>query len=97
MKEYTVLLLYPDYIANEFGKETYLAWVTAQNPEDAVLTAQEKACPPWDGPPEEYGPEERLIAKMLGDTKWDREDGANFYPLLVVEGHLSDLTPDRWR
>ena len=24
MKEYTVLLLCPDYVADEFGKETYL-------------------------------------------------------------------------
>ena len=81
MKQYTVLLLYPDYAADEFGKETYLAWVEAESPEDAVLTAQEEAIPPWADPPGNYDPEE----------------GAGFYPLLVVEGHLSDLTPERWR
>ena len=81
MKEYTVLLLYPDFVADEFGKETYLAWVYAQNPEDAVISAQAEACHPWDGPPENYDPEE----------------GADFYPLLVVEGRHQDITPDRWR
>uniref|UniRef100_A0A6M3XLK9 Uncharacterized protein n=1 Tax=viral metagenome TaxID=1070528 RepID=A0A6M3XLK9_9ZZZZ len=40
---YTVLLLYPDYIADEFGKETYLAHVMAQSAREAVTQAQENA------------------------------------------------------
>ena len=40
MKEYTVLLLYPDYVADEFGKETYLSWVEAESPEQAMAKAQ---------------------------------------------------------
>ena len=79
MKQYTVLLLYPDYIADEFGKETYLAWVTAQNPEQAILEAHKQVVGRLDNTP---------------DLVLDFED---FYPLLVVEGHHSDLTPERWR
>ena len=40
MKEYTVLLLYPVSIADEIGKETYLSWVEAESPEQAVIIAQ---------------------------------------------------------
>ena len=40
MREYTVLLLYPDYVADEFGKETYLSWVEAESPEQAIAKAQ---------------------------------------------------------
>ncbi|MDX9971931.1 MAG: hypothetical protein RBU21_02965 [FCB group bacterium] len=43
-KPYTVLLLYPDYIASNYGQETYSLWVEAINPEGAVAEAQEEAC-----------------------------------------------------
>jgi len=76
MTDYTVLLLYPDYIADEFGKETYTAWVTAEDPERAILAAQKEA---------------------VGHVPEYDDSYMDFYPLLVVEGHLSDLTPERWR
>ena len=79
MKEYTVLLLNPDYIADEFGKETYLAWATAQNPEQAIAEAQRRT---W-------------VANTGGEGDILAPD--DFHPLLVVEGHHSDLTPERWR
>lgn len=79
MKNYTVLLLYPDYIADEFGKETYLAWVEAESPEQAIAKAQTMA---WVDNTE--GEDDNLVHD-------------DFHPLLVVEGHLSDLTPERWR
>ena len=79
MREYTVLLLYPDYVADEFGKETYLAWVEAESPEQAIAKAQ----------------------KMAWVDNTDGEDDPlvpdDFHPLLLVDGHLSDLTPERWR
>jgi len=37
---FTVLLLYPDYIADAYGQETYLAHVVAADPAAAVLSAQ---------------------------------------------------------
>lgn len=52
MNKYTVLLLRPDYIADEFGKDTYLAHVTAAGVAAAQTTAQLDA---WvaDGGPDE--------------------------------------------
>jgi hypothetical protein len=40
---YTVLLLYPDYLASEFGHETYLAHVKTDNVTDAIRLAQKMA------------------------------------------------------
>ena len=43
MNNYTVLLLRPDYIADEFGHDTYLAHVVATTAEDAQMRAQVEA------------------------------------------------------
>ena len=79
MKKYTVLLLCPDYVADEFGKETYLAWVEAESPGHAIAQAQKMA---WVD--NTKGKDDPLVPD-------------DFHPLLVVEGHHSDLTPERWR
>lgn len=42
MKEYSVLLLYPDYL-NENGDDTYYAFVFAASPKDAVRKARRDA------------------------------------------------------
>lgn len=42
-KKYTVLLLYPDYMAATFGHDTYHVWVEAISPHAAFARAQE-AC-----------------------------------------------------
>lgn len=42
-KPYSVLLLYPDYMANNYGEETYYSFVSALCPEHAVEMAQRKA------------------------------------------------------
>lgn len=42
--KYTVLLLYPDYIATDYVQETWLAHVTATDPTGAILFAQLDAC-----------------------------------------------------
>ena len=42
MKPYTVLLLRPDYIADEFGHDTYLAYVHARTPREAKRVAQDE-------------------------------------------------------
>ena len=41
--KYTVLMLYPDYIASSYGQETYLAHVTATTAKGAVRAAQRQA------------------------------------------------------
>lgn len=40
MKPYTVLLLRPDYIAEPYGQDTYMAHVEAENPVNAIEAAQ---------------------------------------------------------
>ena len=42
MKRYTVLLLRPDYVADGFGEDTYLAHVRAETPEEAITLAQQE-------------------------------------------------------
>ena len=44
MKKYSVLLLYPDYVASNYGEETYYDFVEAKSPRDAVIVAQVAAC-----------------------------------------------------
>lgn len=39
-KVYTVILLYPDYAAEEFGHETFMTSVSANTPEAAVAGAR---------------------------------------------------------
>lgn len=43
MRKFTVLLLYPDYLAETFGHDTYLAHVAAETVADAIATAQDMA------------------------------------------------------
>lgn len=78
-KPYSVLLLYPDYIADEFGKETYFAWVEAESPEQAVYAAQRMA---W-------------IDNTEGEDDLLHPD--DFFPLITIQGHHGDLTPEPWR
>jgi hypothetical protein len=41
---YTVLLLYPDYMATEYGHETFLTHVRANTGTEAVRQARKEAC-----------------------------------------------------
>jgi len=78
-KPYTVLLLYPDYMSDSFGQETYLAHVEARDPESAVMEAQQRA----------------VEANTDEEDDWIVEDAEDFYPLFVCEGHLGDLYSHR--
>jgi hypothetical protein len=42
-KDYTVILMRPDYVADNFGQDSYVAWVTAMNPDAAIRAAQQEA------------------------------------------------------
>lgn len=39
---YTVILLYPDYLANQYGEEYYFAWVKARSPKRAPVLARKQ-------------------------------------------------------
>lgn len=41
---YTVLLLRPDHVADNYGHDIYQAWVDALNPRQAIRFAQDEAC-----------------------------------------------------
>lgn len=43
MKPFTILLLYPDYIADNYGHETYLAHAYGSSVENAILHARIEA------------------------------------------------------
>lgn len=43
VRSWTVLLLYPDYLADNYGQETYLTWVNATSAADAEKFAREEA------------------------------------------------------
>jgi hypothetical protein len=63
MKWYTVILLYPDYVAEEYGHETYMTSIEAESPEDAVVRARLEV----NNPDEEIdGADFFVIAVMLG-------------------------------
>lgn len=42
-QSYTVLLLYPDTLTDNYGEDTYLAHVKATTPEKAIRKAQREA------------------------------------------------------
>lgn len=58
--EYTVILLRPDYIADEFGKDVFHTFVMAHSADDAVCKAQEAAADADDSgggcEPDDYYP-----------------------------------------
>jgi len=54
MKKFTVIMLYPDYIANDFGSEHYTSHVNAQDIKEAIAKAQAEASDGNDIPPEDF-------------------------------------------
>ena len=43
MRKWTVILLYPDYMSEVFGHDTFMTTVHAVDPEGAVKAAREEA------------------------------------------------------
>lgn len=81
MNKYTVLLQRPDYIADDYGQDTYLAHVLAID----VLTAQETA------------QQEAYSGDFPGSDAEERDpcsSCADYFVLAVFEGHLNDLKED---
>lgn len=44
LKEYTVLLLCPDFLAEDFGTDKYVTAVAARGPTDALRRARKEIC-----------------------------------------------------
>lgn len=74
--KYTVLLLRPDYIASQYGEDTYLAHVEAETVVQAMASAQIEA---WD-------------ADNEGEKDGDSADHCDYNVLFTTEGHLFDLS-----
>lgn len=49
MNWYTVILLYPDYVAEEYGHETYMTSIEAESPVNAVYKARLEVNNPDEG------------------------------------------------
>lgn len=62
MTKYTVLLLYPDYLAEQYGDDTYLAWEYADSAETAIICAKASAS-------EEHGEDFGVLAVFKGHLK----------------------------
>lgn len=75
MKPFTVLLVYPDFLSENYGKETYLAHVDASDPEDAIHRAQLQAC----------------AANAVPDDPDYYIEPDSFYVTAIFNGHLQDL------
>ena len=78
LRPFTVLVLRPDYIASDYGQDTYLAHVMAGGVEEAQVLAQREVHQS-DFPPSE-------ATDDCGDS-----GRADYYVLAVFEGYLKDL------
>ena len=66
MNKYTVVLLYPDYIEDGHGKETYIDFFEADTPEEAAALAMREAGEVNGNiPPEDFLP----IAVFAGEAE----------------------------
>lgn len=74
-RQFTVLVLRPDYLAAEFGKDTYLAHVEAYNIDMAQEMAQLKAS----------------NADCNSDADREDACPGDYAIMAVFEGHLEDL------
>ena len=82
MNHYTVLLLRPDYLADEFGKDTYLAWVSANGVAEAMKAAQLEAT---------------LADAECWSLEEIVEEGGSpddYHVLFATMGHLRDMSLD---
>lgn len=75
MTKFTVLLLYPDYVPDNYGKETYLGYVDAMSVDEAQRTVQHEAYEAYFGSDQD---------------EWFGEP-ADFIVLAVMRGTHNDL------
>jgi hypothetical protein len=67
---WTVMLLYPDYMTEDFGADIFVDWALAPTAQEAVPIVQQKAAAAQSiGNPEELANSFRMIAVWPGRTK----------------------------
>lgn len=85
--KYTVLLLYPDYIATDYGSETYTTVIDADSIEEAIYNAQIEA---KQANQVDYEAQRDFFNAFDPDDNIDPED---FTALGVFEGDHHNLAP----
>lgn len=83
-RPFSVLLLYPDYMSDAFGHETFYGYVEARSPASAVHEAQMQCVEHNTSPPDDMNPEPFCPIDSPDDL----------HPLLVLEGHRYGLDPE---
>jgi len=78
MNQYTVLLLRPDYIANDYGTDTFCTWVQAPNVYSAQRAAQREAIV---ADSDSGNPHEEYIRQHMDD----------YAVLFVADGYINDV------
>jgi hypothetical protein len=66
---YTVVLLTPDYLADNFGQDTYMAHVVATSPAEAIAKARTDVCTARKHEDEEDGNNYFVIAVFVGELE----------------------------
>jgi len=74
-RKFSVLLLRPDYVADNFGQDTHLCHVYARSVARAMEIAQ------------------REVATLDCPDEGEHYDDEDYHVLLIVPGHIHDLTP----
>lgn len=82
MKKYTVILLYPDYVAENYGQETYMTSVEAEDPVAAVAKARSEVL------------DAALTEADGGQYESEYEDPADLFVIAVIEGEHADVNPE---
>jgi hypothetical protein len=62
---WTVLLLYPDYMANTYGQDSYLAWVPATSSVFAVLRAKQEFKRKLDPPDPDFNVDDLFVIAVF--------------------------------
>lgn len=75
---YTVILLYPDYVTDNFGQDTFMTSVRAADVQEAQMLAQEEA---WEPLRESYGDPDNNHAVDLDDM----------FVIATIRGKHSDI------
>lgn len=63
MKKWTVILLYPDYMAENYGQKTFMTSVDAETPEAAVAAARKEVSESEDT--ELQDPEDMFVIAVI--------------------------------
>jgi hypothetical protein len=84
MKTYTVLLLRPDYVADDYGTDTYMTHVDAPTVAAAQAAAQREAVLMDYSPQDEPIDEEEILEHM-----------PDYAVLMVIEGKHMDIKEEQ--